>query len=101
MNIEKMQSNAQKVSGLMKSISHEGRLMTLCQLADGEKSVGEIARALGVRDSAASQQLALLRKDKIVEARRDAQVVYYSLVADDVLNLIEFLYGQYCCDEDN
>ena len=70
--------------------------MILCQLVDGEKSVGDIARALEMRDAAASQQLALLRKDQLVEARRDGQTIYYSVTRPDIRQLIEFLYRQYC-----
>ena len=82
----------------MKSISHESRLLILCQLVDGEKSVGEIARKLEMRNSTASQQLALLRKDRIVGTRRDGQTVYYSVIDDDARSLIEFLYKQFCDD---
>ena len=70
--------------------------MILCQLVDGEKSVGDIARSLEMRDAAASQQLALLRKDGLVETRRDGQTVFYSVVRADVRQLIEFLYLQFC-----
>jgi len=72
--------------------------MILCQLVSGEKSVGEIARNLGMRDSTASQQLALLRKDRIVGTRRDGQSIYYSVIDDDASGLIEFLYRQFCED---
>ncbi len=96
MNILQMQNNAERVSGLMKSISHERRLLILCQLMEGEKSVGEIANAVGMRDSTTSQQLSLLRKDRIVGTRRDGQSVYYSIIDDDIHSLLEFLYAQFC-----
>ncbi len=98
MNMNQMQKNAERVSGLMKSVSNESRLMILCQLVSGEKSVGEIARELQMRDSTVSQQLALLRKDRLVGTRRDGQSIYYSVIDDDVRNLIEFLYLQFCED---
>lgn len=96
-----MQKTAGRVSGLMKSISNENRLMILCQLVDGEKSVGEIARKLDMRDSSTSQQLALLRKDRLVETRREGQTVYYSVTDEDVRKLIEFLYMQFCRQPNN
>ncbi len=96
MNIDEMRKSAERVSGLLKAMSHERRLMILCQLVDGEKSVGEIARSLEMRDAAASQQLALLRKDGLVETRRDGQTVFYSVIRTDVRQLIEFLYMQFC-----
>jgi ArsR family transcriptional regulator, virulence genes transcriptional regulator len=96
MNVQEMQNNAERVSGLLKSMSHEGRLMILCLLIGGEKSVGEIARSLEMRDAAASQQLALLRKDGLTKTRREGQTVYYSVSRDDVRQLIEFLYVLYC-----
>ena len=96
MKIIDMQENAERVSRLLKSLSNERRLMILCQLIEGEKSVGEIARSLEMRDAAASQQLSLLRKDSLVETRRDGQTIYYSVSRPDVRQLIEFLYLQFC-----
>ena len=80
----------------MKVLSNEHRLMILCQLAEGEKSVGELAELLSVRQAALSQQLALLRKDGMVQTRRQAQNVFYSLAREDVRSLMGFLYETYC-----
>jgi len=91
-----MQKNAKRVSDMLKSLSHERRLLILCQLVNGERSVGEIAQSLQMRDAAASQQLALLRKDGLVEPRRDGQTIYYSVSRADVRLLIDFLYAQFC-----
>ena len=96
MNLEQMQETAPKVSELMKVLSNEHRLMILCQLVEQERSVGELARILNVRQAALSQQLALLRKDGLVSTRRDAQTIYYSLARDDVRKLMGFLYQTYC-----
>jgi len=101
MNIIDMQENAERVSRLLKSLSNERRLMILCQLIEGEKSVGEIARSLEMRDAAASQQLSLLRKDRLVETRRDGQTIFYSVSQPDVRQLIEFLYLQFCETSEN
>ncbi len=91
-----MKNAAQAVTDLMKVLSNENRLMILCQLVDGEKSVGQLARLLRLRHAALSQQLALLRKDRLVYRRRDAQTMYYSIARQDVRALLEFLYRLHC-----
>jgi DNA-binding transcriptional ArsR family regulator len=96
MNIETMQKNAAEVSALMKTLSNTNRLMVLCQLTEGERSVGELAEMLEIRMPAMSQQLNLLRLEKIVESRRDGQTIYYSLAREDIKKLITFLYTTYC-----
>jgi ArsR family transcriptional regulator, virulence genes transcriptional regulator len=96
MNIETMQKNASEVSALMKTLSNANRLMVLCQLTEGERSVGELAETLDIRMPAMSQQLNLLRLEKIVESRRDGQTIYYSLAREDIKKLITFLYTTYC-----
>ncbi|MFT5226402.1 MAG: DNA-binding transcriptional ArsR family regulator [Polaribacter sp.] len=96
MNIETMQKNAAEVSALMKTLSNTNRLMVLCQLTEGERSVGELAEMLEIRMPAMSQQLNLLRLEKIVESRRDGQTIYYSLAREDIKKMITFLYTTYC-----
>lgn len=96
MQVEEMQATAETVSELMKVLSNKHRLMTLCQLVEGEKPVGELARLVGVREQAMSQQLALLRKDGLVVPRREGQTVYYVLARDDIRRLMHFLYDNYC-----
>lgn len=96
MNLTQMRETAPRVSELMKVLSNERRVMILCQLAEGEKPVGELAELLNVRQAALSQQLALLRKDGIVSTRRQAQNVFYSLAREDVRSLMGFLYETYC-----
>lgn len=91
-----MRKTAPEVSDLMKVLSNEHRLMILCQLVEQERSVGELARMLDLRQAAISQQLALLRKDGIVKTRREAQTVFYSLAREDVRKLMGFLYETYC-----
>jgi DNA-binding transcriptional ArsR family regulator len=93
-----MQAAAGRVAELMKLLANKHRLLVLCQLAEGEKSVGELARSLGVREPAMSQQLSVLRREGLVRPRRDAQTIYYMLARDDVRGLMEFLYAAYCGD---
>jgi DNA-binding transcriptional ArsR family regulator len=102
MQMQDLLDTADKVSELMKSLGNPKRLLILCQLADRERSVSELARLTEMREPAVSQQLALLRKDGIVSARRDGQNMLYALDRDDVRRLIEFLYATYCqpyCEE--
>jgi DNA-binding transcriptional ArsR family regulator len=87
---------ADEASELLKSLSGRSRLVLLCHLWEGEKSVGELARLAGVRETAASQQLALLRKDGIVAARRAGQTIYYSLCSDRATRLLETLHQLFC-----
>jgi DNA-binding transcriptional ArsR family regulator len=98
MNIQDMKKSAGRASTLMKALSSETRLMLLCQMNDGEKSVNELAQALQLRPSSVSQQLALLRKDALVETRRDGQTIYYSLSGEEAQSVIGTLYNLYCKD---
>ncbi len=91
-----MHATAGQVCGLMKILSNQTRLLILCQLAGGERSVGDLARLLDVRESAMSQHLALLRHDGLVATRRHGQTIYYALERSDVKDLMAFLYATYC-----
>lgn len=97
MNIQ-MQKAAGEATELLKALANRNRLLLLCQLADGEKSVGELAARLGLRDSAVSQQLTLLRKDRLVAPRRDGQTIYYRLASPEAARLIETLYAIFCAE---
>ena len=96
MNVQDMHATAGQVCGLMKILSNQTRLLILCQLAGGERSVGDLARLLDVRESAMSQHLALLRHDGLVATRRHGQTIYYALNRSDVKDLMAFLYATYC-----
>jgi len=96
MNTLEMQTSAQTAAELMKALSSENRLMLLCQMAEGEKTVGELADALGLRQAAVSQQLALLRKDGLVAARRSGRSMHYSLTGRKARAVIALLYDLYC-----
>jgi len=94
-----MRERAGRASQLLSAMANEKRLLILCQLVDGERSVGELADQLGVRQSTISQHLALLRKDGFVESRRDAQSQIYSLAGVEARAVLEALYGLYCSQE--
>ena len=92
-------SKAEQATDLLKALANPNRLMILCILTEGEKSVGALAETLKVRETLVSQHLALLRKDGIVRRRRDAQTIHYSLAASEARRVIETLYEIYCAPE--
>ena len=95
-DIEMMMTNAHDASEFLKALAHEARLVILCLLVDGEKSVTEIEQLLSIRQPAVSQQLARLRADKLVETRRDGKNIYYSLARPEVGEIIEALHAVFC-----
>lgn len=98
-DFNKLQKAAGEASKLMKTLGHSGRLLVLCQLATGEKSVGELSRLLDIPQSPLSQHLSRMRAEGLVETRREAQTIYYSLKSDEVGKIIETLYGLYCATD--
>lgn len=87
---------AGQASDLLKAIGHPHRLMLLCRMLDGERSVGELAAALGIRESTTSQHLALLRRDGLVRPRREAQTIHYSLCSEEARRVMTTLFELYC-----
>lgn len=98
MKIKEMNSAADDVCELMTLLSNKSRLMILCFLTEGEKSVGQLAEAVGVRDTAVSQQLAVLRRERIVKPRREGQTMFYRIIDPNVAEVLEFIYAKYCGD---
>ncbi|MDF7776815.1 metalloregulator ArsR/SmtB family transcription factor [Sphingomonas sp. AOB5] len=86
---------ADRASVFLKALSGRSRLLLLCQLWEGEKSVGELARLTNSRDTAVSQQLALLRRQGMVSARRSGQTIFYSLSSDEVVRILEALQDMF------
>jgi len=95
-DMDRMVKNAQRASNFLKAISHEGRLMILCHLASGEKSVTELEDLLSARQAAVSQQLTRLRLEGLVTPRRDGKAIYYSLTDDRPKQIIEVVYDLFC-----
>ena len=91
-----MRSHAAEAAGLMKALGHEARLIILCTLAEGERSVGELNELVPLSQSALSQQLARLRREGLVETRRESQTIYYSLVPGPADKIIHLLHDIYC-----
>jgi ArsR family transcriptional regulator len=94
--MDKMLANATQASNFLKAISHEGRLMILCHLVTGEKSVTELEDLLAARQAAVSQQLARLRLEGLVTPRRDGKTIYYSLTDDRPRQILEVVYDLFC-----
>lgn len=94
--LDKMMSSASDASALLKAISHEGRLMILCHLVTGEKSVTELEELLHARQAAVSQQLARLRLEGLVTPRREGKTIYYSLSDDRPRQILEVIYDLFC-----
>ena len=91
-----MLASADMASELLKALANRHRLLILCQLIERERSVGELAEFLGIRDSTVSQNLAVLRRDGLVAARRDGQTIWYSISSPAARTLVEALYGIFC-----
>jgi DNA-binding transcriptional ArsR family regulator len=96
LDLETLVANARAASAFLKALSHEARLLILCLLIEGEKSVSDIEQTLSLRQPAVSQQLARLRADDLVEARRDGKNIYYSLARTEVREIIEALHRVFC-----
>jgi DNA-binding transcriptional ArsR family regulator len=94
-----MQAAAGQASDLLKALANPHRLLIVCQLIEKERSVGELAEFLGIRDSTVSQHLALLRKDGLVAARREGQTIWYSISSIPAREVLETLYCIYCAPE--
>ncbi len=96
MDPAEMEKNAAQASSLLKSMANETRLIILCQLAGGERAVSELLETVPLSQSALSQHLAILRRERMVTTRRKAQSVYYSLASDEVSAIMATLYNLYC-----
>jgi ArsR family transcriptional regulator len=93
---DQMLAQATAAAAFLKALSHEGRLMILCHLSSGEKSVTELEHLLESRQAAVSQQLARLRLEGLVATRRDGKAIYYSIQDPKVLRTITLVYDMFC-----
>lgn len=94
--IAELQDKAGDAANLLKSMSNESRLLILCNLVEGEKSVGELQSQVNLSQSALSQHLAVLRRDGVVSTRRSAQSIFYTLASDPVRDIMGTLYAYFC-----
>lgn len=91
-----LRRNAGKAAAMLKMLSHEARLLVLCDLVGAEKSAGDLVESSGLSQSAMSQHLAKLRDEGLVATRRDGQTIYYRLADGNTATLIETLHDLYC-----
>lgn len=92
----KLEANALRASTLLKAMANPTRLMVLCQIAHGEKSVGELEQAVGLSQSGLSQHLAVLRDKRLVTTRREGQTIFYSLASMEAASVMATLYDIFC-----
>lgn len=95
-DFERMLGNAKRASDFLKALAHESRLMILCFLAEGEKSVSELEELLKLRQPTVSQQLARLRADGLVSTRREGKTIYYALASEEARVVIGAVYEVFC-----
>lgn len=98
--LDDMAENAKNATEFMKALAHEARLMILCYLSSGEKSVTELEELLSLRQPTVSQQLARLRAERIIEARRDGKLIYYSIADPRARAMVEQVYEMFCRPRD-
>jgi len=97
--LDALVDKATNASAFLKAISHEGRLMILCHLVSGEKSVTELEDLISARQAAVSQQLSRLRLEGLVIPRRDGKTIYYRLADDKPKRVLEVVYDLFCNSE--
>ena len=95
-NLKKMISSADKACSLMKVLSNRDRMMILCEVSQGEYCVSELESKLEILQPTLSQQLSVLRNEKLVKTRRQGKQIYYSVASAEALAVIEVLYEQFC-----
>lgn len=94
--LDEMAENAKLATDFLKALAHEARLMILCYLASGEKSVKELEDLLSLRQPTVSQQLARLRIEGFIDARRDGKMIYYSIADKRAKVMVEQIYEMFC-----
>ena len=99
MNLQRLEPKAAEAEAFLKVIANRHRLMILCELHKGERSVGTLLEAIGLSQSALSQHLARLRQDGLVQTRRESQTIYYSIASPNVIRTIALLYDMFCASD--
>jgi DNA-binding transcriptional ArsR family regulator len=94
--VRRMEKNTMRACGLLGAMANPSRLLILCHLAEGEKSVGELEPLIGLSQSALSQHLAVLRGKRLVRTRRQGQSIFYSLASPEAIALMHTLHEQFC-----
>ena len=95
-DLKRLRRSAASACALLKALAHEDRLVLLCQLAEGERSVGELEELLDIRQPSLSQQLGVLRNEGLVITRREGTRIYYALASREAIAVMSTLYQQFC-----
>jgi len=98
--VDAMRAAATQAGGLLKALANPDRLLLLCQLTQGEHTVGALEAALGIRQPSLSQQLGVLRHEGLVATRRDGKQIHYSVASPEALAVLRLLHQLYCPKED-
>ena len=101
MNTDPIKANLQEASSLLKAMSNEHRLLILCNLVEGEKTVRELEGLVGLRQTTLSQHLARLRYEGLVSTRRAAQTIFYSISSKESNQLLDAIHGMFCNRENS
>ncbi|WP_084009871.1 ArsR/SmtB family transcription factor [Pandoraea oxalativorans] len=96
LDLARLRAAAHDATALLRALANEDRLLILCQLTQGERSVGELEAQLDIRQPTLSQQLAVLRSEALVTTRRDGKRIYYAVAQGAVLAVLACLYDQFC-----
>ncbi|HWJ96460.1 MAG TPA: metalloregulator ArsR/SmtB family transcription factor [Telluria sp.] len=96
MDLAAMRVAAEKARGLLKVLSNPDRLLLLCQLTQGEHCVGDLEQILGIQQPTLSQQLGVLRDERLVETRREGKQIYYRITSEEAMAVMQVLYQLYC-----
>jgi ArsR family transcriptional regulator, virulence genes transcriptional regulator len=100
-DVSQFEASAAQAAKLLRALANERRLMILCQLADGERSVGQIQPLVGLSQSALSQHLAVLREEGVVASRREAQAIWYRIADPAALKVVGTLAEIFCPPTEN
>jgi ArsR family transcriptional regulator len=95
-DLDAMQAAAAQACGLLKVLANRDRLMLLCQLAQGEHCVSELESALGIQQPTLSQQLGVLREERLVTTRREGKQIFYGIASNEAMAVMQVLYDLYC-----
>lgn len=95
-DLQEMQAAATRACALLKTLGNADRLLLLCQLTQGEFCVSELESKLGIQQPTLSQQLGVLREEKLVNTRREGKQIYYSLASKEAMAVLQVLYQQFC-----
>ena len=99
MDMRAMRLAAAKAGGLLKALANSDRLLLLCQLSHGEHCVSELEEVLGIQQPTLSQQLGVLREERLVDTRREGKQIFYSIASKEALAVMQVLYQQFCARE--